>query len=318
MMLSVGLAYAIDAGTILKHMLESEGKVAFTAHQVTTLAKDPPLTSEQVIYRAGFKGMRTEYIAPPSLKGEVMADDGKKLAHLIPKDKVLKMRPSRLAALRMRSHLAEEAFERGHLKVELVGRDRVAGREAYVIQVSPRHRSKEQTRKFWVDTDKWVKLKTEDISGDGTVLSMSYYTRIEFVDSIPEDKFRIDPAPGVRVEHERPSGPPLMPIEKLKREAGFRILEPSYLPAGFKLVGGNLMPFRSTKLVVLRYTDGVTSFSLFQAPEHVLDRKFLERLHQGPVRPGKGVYSWRENGLNLTIVGHLHPDQIRKIAASVK
>lgn len=306
----------IDGATVLEKMLEAEGNVVFTAHQVTTLAKGPPLTSEQIVYRAGFKGMRTEYIAPPLLRGEIMADDGHVLAHFMPRAKVVKLRPSRLAALRQRTAQAAEAFKRGYLKVELVGRDRIAGRTAYVIEVKPARGGGGPARKFWVDADKWAKLKTEDIAPGGTVLSTSYYTRISFVNAIPDEKFRFQPPSGVRTEHMH-RRQKLIPIQKARELVRFQILEPDYVPPGFRLAGAAVIPFRGSHLVGLRYTDGVSSFSLFETPERILSRKFLERLHKGPVRPGKGVYSWRRGRLNLTIVGHIPSDQIRKIASSV-
>ncbi len=168
-----------------------------------------------------------------------------------------------------------------------------------------------------MDADKWIKLKTEDIAPDGTVVSTSYYTRINFVRSVAKEKFHLEPPPGVRVEqtHCRPQ---LMPIEKARDKVSFRILEPGYVPPGFKLAGAAVMPFRGSHLVALRYTDGVSSFSVFETPERILSRRFLERLHEGPVRPGKGVYSWRRDRLNLTIVGSIPSDRIRRIAYSVK
>jgi len=309
-------AEPIDGPTVLKRMLEAEGSVAFTAHQVTTLVWRPSLTSEQIVYRAGFRGMRIEYIKPPALGGEVMADDGRVLEHLIPKANVLKIGPSRLAALKMRTEQAAQGFRRGNLRVELIGKDRVADRTAYLIEVKPKLR-RGPTRKFWVDAEKWVKLKTEDIAPDGTAASMSYYTRIDFLNTIPDEKFHIEPPPGVQVKRQAiPAA--TMPLEKARELAGFRVLEPTYLPPGFKLAGAAVQPFRRGQLVIIRYTDGVSSFSLFETPGHVLKPKFLARLHEGPVRPGKGIYSWKEGDLNLTIVGQLPMNQIRKIAASVK
>lgn len=305
-----------DARTILKRMLEAEGRVIFTAHQVTTLSKEPAVTSEQTVYRNGFKGLRMEYTYPPSLNGEVMADDGRVLAHLVPKEKVLRMRPSRLANLRMRAEQLVQGFGRGLLKVELVGKDKIAGRTAYVVEVGPKLRRQGQTRKFWIDTEKWIKLKTEDISPDGAVASTSYYTKISFVDSIPADKFRLESPPGVRVEHEKlPDS--MITIDKARQKAGFRILEPSRLPPGFKAMGATVIPFRGGKLVALRYTDGVTSFSIFQAPGNALDPRFVRRLHEGPIRRA-GMYSWRVGNMNLTAVGQLPQDQMRMIASSVK
>jgi len=315
---AVGVACAdVDAVTVVRNMLDAEGKIAFTAHQVTTIVRRPSVTSEQLVFRDGYRGMRTEYVAPPKLKGEVMADDGQVSAHLIPYNKVLRLHPSRLMVLRQRTEQAAQALSKGLLRVELVGKDKIADRTAYVVVVKPRRGDQGPVRKFWVDAEKWVKLKTEDIAPDGTVISNSYYTRIQFVKDIPDSKFRIGPPPGYRVE--RVQGPlGLLPLEKARKMVKFTIVQPEYLPPGFKLAGAAVEPFRGSHILGLRYTNNVTSFSLFQTPEKSLNPRFMERLHEGPVRPGKGIYSWRRGTLNLTLIGNLPSDQIKRIADSVK
>lgn len=315
--LALADAQELDGRAVLKNMLEAEAGTAFIAHEVTTLARGPAVTSEQIVYRAGFKGMRMEYLEPPTLKGEIRADDGRVLAHLIPKEKVLRIRPSRIAALKAWTGHIAHAFERGNLIVNLIGRDKIAGRSAYVLEVKPKLRHKGPTRKLWIDAEKWIKLKTEDIAPGGAVVSMSYYTKIDFVNTIPDEKFRIEPGPGVRVERE-PMPLSWIPIEKARQQAGFRILEPEYLPPGFKLAGATVVPFRGGKLVGLRYTDGVSTLSLFQTPGRILSPRFLERLHEGPVQPREGIYSWRQGQINLTIVGRIPTDEIRRVAGSVK
>ncbi|MBP6964386.1 MAG: hypothetical protein KBC96_08275 [Armatimonadetes bacterium] len=311
------LCAAPDAVSILRNMLDSEGRVAFTAHQVTTISKGPSVTSEQIVYRDGFNGMRTEYIAPPALKGEVMADDGRMMAHLVPQQKVLRIRPSRLAVLRQRTEQAAQALSRGQLRAELVGNDRIADQATYVIVVRPRGGDQGPTRKFWVDTNKWVKLKTEDVGPNGAVVSTSYYTRVQFLDSIPESKFRIEAPPGYRVRHDRGVGG-LVPVDKARSMIRFRMVEPGYVPAGYKLVGAAVEPFRGSHILGLRYTNNVNSFTLFQTPERTLDRRFIERLHDGPVRPKQGVFSWRQGPLSLTLVGNLPAGEPDKIRNSVK
>ncbi|MCL6519649.1 MAG: MucB/RseB C-terminal domain-containing protein [Armatimonadetes bacterium] len=309
-------AEAIDGATILKKMLISEGNVSFTAHQVTTLAKGPFLTSEQEVYRDGFKGMRTEYTYPNQLAGEIMIDDGKVLIRFIPRNKTAKTQPSRLNFLKLRTIEANRALERGQIQVELVRRDKIAGRNAYVLEVKPRAKRAGPTRKFWVDTEKWVKLKTEDIAPDGTVVSTSYYTRIDFT-SVPPEKFRFKPPPGVRVER-GPERMQIMSIEKAQRIVDFQIREPKYLPKGFKLLGATVVPFRHGKVVGLRYSDGVSSFSLFQAPRRMLDPRFPKQLQKDPLRAGRGVYAWKLGELNFTLIGSIPADEIRRIADSIK
>ena len=309
-------AHAIDGRTVLVNMLKAESRAAYIAHEVTTLAREPAVTSEQTVYRAGFKGMRIEYSDPPMLKGEIRADDGKVLAHLIPNERVVTMKPSRIAGMKEWAEHSLEALQEGELQVQLVGNDKIAGRNAYVLELNPRHHHHGK-RKFWVDTEKWVKLRTEDITPDGTVASMSYYTKIEFVKTIPNDKFRIEPPEGYRIRREE--GPPeIMPLKKARQLAGFRILEPAYLPTGFKAAGAAVIPFRGGKIVSIRYTDGVNTLSLFQTQGDKLDPRFLKRLHEGPVQPGRGVYSWRKGDLNLTIISRISMDEIRQVAGSVK
>lgn len=303
--------------TIVRNMLEAEGRAAFSAYQVTTISRGPSVTSEQTVYRHGFRGMRMEYVVPAPLKGEVMADDGRVSAHLIPRRKVLRLNPSRLAVLKERTEQAQQALARGHLQVELVGRDQIADQAAYVVVVKPRRGVQGQVRKFWIDTDKWVKLKTEDIGPNGAVVSTSYYTRIQYLNDVPDSKFTIDPPEGFRVERNLgPAG--LLPLEKARKMVRFRVIEPDYVPPGFKLVGAAVEQFRGSHILGLRYTNNVTSFSLFQTPEKELSPKFLERLHEGPVRPDRGIYSWKEGSLTLTIIGNLPSDQIKKIRESVK
>ncbi len=303
--------------TILRNMLEAEGRASFTAYQVTTLSKGPSVTSEQLVFRQGYRGMRLEYASPPSLKGEILVDDGRESMHLIPREKVLRIRPSRLSVLRERTEQAAQALRAGQLRVDLVGRDKIAGHTAYVLVVKPRRGDQGPTRKFWVDADHWVKMKTEDVAPNGTVTSTSYYARITFLEDVPDAKFHIDPPPGYRVE--RKAGPPgLLPIDKARKMVRFQLATPRYLPAGFRLAGAAVEPFRGSHIVGLRYTNNVSSFSLFQTPEKALNPRFMERLHEGPVRPGRGVYSWKKGSLNLTLVGNLTSDQIKRISGSIK
>ena len=318
-LISMGKASAqqVNGPTILKKMLEAETRVSFTARQVTTISKGPVRTSEQIIWRSGLSGMRLEFVRPAGLRGEIMADDGKTLSHYLPKENTVKTRPSRLASMKARIAQIARAFKKREIDVQMLGRDKVAGRSAYIVQISPKLRRQGDIRKIWIDSEKWVKLRTDDIAPNGKLISSSYYTSIDFVDSIPNEKFRIDKPAGARVERD-PIRPGLMSIDKLQRLVGFQIMKPSYLPDGFKLVGGTVRPFRGGKLVVLRYSDGVNSFSLFQTPARMLNPKFMERLHRDPSRAGVDTYTWQSRGSNLTIVGSITQEQVHRVADSVR
>lgn len=305
-----------DGKQVLRGMMEAEKTVSFVAHQVTIVYMESNLTSEQDVYRSGVKGMRLEYTSPGSLAGELMVDDGQKLTHYIPSRNVAKIRPSMLAMIQTLTVQTAEALHRGSMVVELQGRDRVAGRDAMVVILKPTDTGNGPIRKFWVDAGKHVRLKAEDTAPNGTVTSVSYYTRIDFRNSIPDDKFHFEPPAGTRIHHDRMAE--MMPLQKARDAAGFKVLVPSYLPQGFKEVGAAVRPFRGAKMVTIRYSDGVSSFSLFQSPGNTLAPKFRRRLESGPLRPGAGICSWRIGDLNLTIVGQIPQAQLERIAASVR
>jgi anti-sigma factor RsiW len=67
----------------------------------------------------------------------------------------------------------------------------------------------------------------------------------------------------------------------------------------------------------VRYTDGMTSFSIIQVPDSALKPGFQRRLGMGPERTGPG-YSWKNKGISLTIIGRISRDQLVRIARSVK
>lgn len=303
---------APDGPTVMKRMLAAEGSTSYVARQATSISRRHKFTSEQIIYKAGNRGMRIEFTSPPMLARELMIDDGKNMYHYMPQKKTMQVFPSRLREMQSRGRSSSRDFMHGILSAKVVGRDTVAGRNAYIVEICPARRPSGAKRKFWIDAEKWVKLRTEEIAPDGSVTAKSYFTKITFVASIPRSKFAFTPPAGTKIEridtHRR------MSLKAAGNAAGFTVLKPSYVPPGFKLLGANVMPFRGGKVVVQRYCDGINSFSLFEST--------VGGKHQGfagkPVGSAEEIYSWKIGDINLTIVGRISRGTIRRIADSVK
>jgi negative regulator of sigma E activity len=304
---AAGTAFAqqMDGLTVLRNMLHAESNASYTAHQVTVLSR---AASEQDVVRNGYKGMRVEYTAPPSLRGEIMVDDGTSIRHLVPGQRLLVQRASRLAGLRALTAQLGRTLRQGNLQVDLLGRDTVAGRPTYIIEVRPGLRRPAPIRRFWVDSDKWVKLKTVEIARNGTETSTSYYTKIDFPRRLPHGAFMLDvPSDFRAVDRPRLGG--LLKLVEIRGQVDFQVRKPSYLPAGFKLLGGRVIPFRRGEMVALRYTDGVASFSLFQARASSI---------RGIPRPNTSLYTWRQGEMVFTLVGSIPPEAVRRVADSVR
>ncbi|MHB1001577.1 MAG: sigma-E factor regulatory protein RseB domain-containing protein [Armatimonadota bacterium] len=307
-------AEQIDGNTILKNMIKAERSTTYTAHEVTVVGEDNT-RSKQIVYRDGMNGRRTEYLSPPKLKGSIIADNGKEWSLYNPKTKTIKTGPSMLSNMSRHTGTPSSRSKKWRIDVTLIGKERVARRQAYIIEIKPKS-MQSRSRRLWIDTEKWIKLKTEERGPDGKLLSQSYYTRIDYVDRIPAGKFKIEPGPGVQVE--KMSGPKLIPLDKARQMVKFRILEPTYLPSGYSIAGAMIMPFRGNRVVGIRYMDGVNSFTIFQSQGNTIESRFTKRLHDGPVRSGSGTYSWSQGNINLTLIGRIPADQIKQIAESTK
>lgn len=307
-------AEKIDGRTVLQNMMESEKSAIYIANEVTYINESKELTSEQTIYHSGITGNRIEYTSPAKLKGMVMADNGTQSVFYNPKIKKMTIGPSWLSM--MKGHKwSQPPMLPGEPTPEIKGIETIAGRRAYVVEIKPPF-GQQRYRKLWIDKEKWVHLKTEELTNNGEVKSRSFFKKIKFVKSIPASRFTVKLGHDIKVE--QMPGPVFLTIDQARNAVKFRIIQPSYLPKGFKPVGAAVFPFRGGKIAGIRYTDGVNAFTIFQSQQTALEPGFLKRLHYGPIRSGGGIYSWRNGNLNLTIVGRISSDEIHKISDSMR
>lgn len=318
-MLFSGKAQAVtpSAQAVLANMLSRESGVAYTAREITTIWKRTPIVSEQIVSKAGLKGKRVEYITPSRLRGEVIIDNGSRLYDYSAQHRLLRIRASKLATHRAHNIKTLGQLKHGKLRIRLIGREKVAGRSAYVIEVRAKSNRPSHARRIWIDMQKWVKLRTEDVNSNGKVASTSRYTSIRFVNSLPASTFKASFTKGVRIIRE-PAPQRLSTIAEAQKSVPFRIMHPAYLPSGYVLEGVLVRNYRQGKIVSIRYSDGVNSFSLFESPGRMLSKNFVKRLLKGPVRPASDTYSWRRRDVSLTLVGNLGDSLFRKIALSVR
>lgn len=311
--ISGAAADQIDGRTVLHNMMEAEKTAVYIANEVTYINEFSELRSEQTIYHAGMKGNRIEYTSPAKLRGMVIADNGSQSIFYNPKMKKMTIGPSWLGMMG-RHRGMPPPMPRGGPNAEIKGIESVAGRQAYVVEIKPPFGPK-RFRRIWIDKERWIHLKTEELTEDGQVKSRSFYKTVKFVRDIPASRFTVKPGSDVQVE--QMPGPVFLTVEQAKNAVRFRILQPSYLPKGFKTEGAAVIPFRGGKIIGLRYSDGVNAFTIFQSPQEVLEPGFLRRLHEGPIRSGGEMYSWRNGNLNLTIVGKIPPSEIKRISDSM-
>lgn len=279
--------------------------------QVTRLLTGRVQQSRQLVKHAGPGRERIEYLGPPAMRGQVLLLAGGRLYRSNPGTGRVLQSPAPPDRLQGNLIRLLEDVRQGRIDVALVGRQRVANREAGIIEVRPAARDEAPFKRLWIDEATGVRLRTEDVGASGDVVSTTYFTRIDLEPRLDPAEFApaslrgsvSSPAAGA---FEVPS------VADAEREVGYRLREPD-LPTGYRpdsvWVTGRQ---RGRQVVAVRYTDGVNAFTLFQRP--------APRTADGPgLLFGRGKLSqWVSRNRAYAIAGALRPDVLEQIRASLR
>jgi len=123
------------------------------------------------------------------------------------------------------------------------------------------------------------------------------------------------------VPHEAilPSTEPLPTVEAAQRLVAYTIRQPQ-LPPAFELSGAWVVArpaARST--TILRYTNGISTVTLFQYPLAVPAWRQVEPPSAQPApRLRGGGMMWQSGGRTYYLVGYLSPDVVDRLVASLR
>lgn len=235
-------------------------------------------------------------LSPLSKQGHTIVDDGRQWTSYDPDRELVVIQDSPVA--RVSKADIEKRFEilKRNYSLTKEGVDRVAGRLAVRVALQPKADELVFSRRYWIDVDKFVLLRVEwtDPSGKSQVVSDTL--TISFPDSISEETFK--PKFLGRPETVRVQAPTRVDsIAVLSREVGFKVVTPERMPAGLTFTGADVIKGRRVTMAALRYTDGATNITIYQADA---DREAPWRVPPG----GKGI---KVGGVYLAVDGDI-PD----------
>jgi outer membrane lipoprotein-sorting protein len=214
--------------------------------------------------------------------------------------------------------------------VELVGEETVAGRAAYKLTLSPKEDSAEGlfpgngTATLWVDKEQWFVLKATyegGTFGQGTMEVQSF----ELNPGLADNLFTFEAPEGVRVIDIKAQQPEPMTLVEAMAYPGFHVLIPEYEPEGATLVS----ILKSGESIILRYNHSAQlSFAIVQGPE-LASQPPLGESQNVTIRgqsatvitdeaSGSTFLYWTENGVTVTVAGHIGLDEAQKVAESLK
>lgn len=319
------LLAALAVGSTAPHAADGRGEVRALLDRMVQASRSmnyvgtfvyrngSTLQSMRIIHRADERGGRERLVALSGAAREVIRD-GQRVTCILPDDRavvVTRRRPGRLSPSTVfGSEVAIDPNVMDLYSLSSDGTERVADREALVMDVRPRDRYRYGFR-LAVDRESGLLLKSELRDGGGMVLEQIVYTHLELPRTIPDEALE----PGIS-------------------DAGFTRYEIAdtgsagddsatwaeawtigWLPAGFRMTDKSFDPIRTGHNPVDHrvYSDGLASLSIFIERGVGAGDRLEGRSSVGAFNAFGRVV----DGYQISVVGEVPGVTVEKIAASV-
>jgi outer membrane lipoprotein-sorting protein len=214
--------------------------------------------------------------------------------------------------------------------VELLGDETVAGRQAYKLLLTPKEDAAQQvlpgdgTVTIWVDQEQWFILKATyegGALGQGGMEVLSF----ELNPGLDDALFTYQIPEGAQVVEVQNQEPVPLTLDEARQQAGFPLLVPDDVPEGATLIE----VFRAQDSIILRYNHSTqVSFAIVQgtglaSPPPLGESQGITVRGQAATAitdeaGGNSFLYWTENGVTVTIAGHLSLDEAIKVAESLQ
>ena len=276
------------------------------------------IQSMKIIHRADPDGSRERLVALSGAAREVIRD-GRRVTCILADDRtvvVARRRPGHpYPSTVFEPEIAIGSGFAEFYSLSKAGVERVADREATVIDVRPKDRYRYGLR-LAVDRETGLLLKSELIGEGASALEQIVYTHLDLPESIPDEALEpgISAAGFTRYETEDVAdgggGGSAARTREWTREWAI-----GWLPAGFRMAGESHDHIRPGRDAVNHrvYSDGLASLSIFIERSGGEDDRF-----EGPSSVGAAnAFSRIVDEFRISVVGEVPGITIEKVAASI-
>lgn len=320
-----------EARNLLQRMLKADTMLSVAGREATFSMTGGRRQSEQIVKRDPKRGLRLEFVQPA---GDLLVDNFRHSWFLSQGGRRLIERESRLAELRRGIRDVTRQIKDGAMSARVVGEDVVAGRPCAIVLVSPPTDGAPPgpARRFWIDRETGLRLKTEEIGPMGRVLSSTYFLQVDVHPRFDDADFAPPLLPS-GFQQERPERQTFPTVEAAQKMVRFALRRPGYLPPGFALRHVGVVRIKGNRVVVQRYANGMSGVTLFQTNGANLplpgDHADAGGRRGGPFsggppagREGFGrgprIRTWRDSDISFVLIGNLPDDQMKRITDSVR
>lgn len=314
-----------DPNALVREALDSPRHVSYVG-QLQTIrwgTRVANATIQRVEHLAPSSTRRT-FLAPEALYGEYDITLGTTTTKIDPKQKraLISENPSSDNASTMNNNILLLA---ANYRAVVGPVEIVAARPATTITLVNKF-SGERMMRLWIDNETKVVLAKEAYHQDGSLAWRSRFDEIRFTNQIPSGIFAPTIPPGFQEVEGRRFAAITDDLQRTIDDAGFKPINPKYLPDGFRVIGAENSIVNGKRNLHLLYSDGIRSLSLFENNADAepdfggikpsithFEGHEAQFVKDGPTT----LIAWREHGLAFTLVGDLDLKKLTAIAMSV-
>ncbi len=283
---------APNAADLLRSMVGAQKNLNYSGTMQITRPAAPPMIIK--VWRSGDK-KRLEWMAPPVMRGDVLADDGQS---------VWQYHRAENSAVQTRGTAEIDWNRLGRsMAASLSGGGNIAGRAAWIVELTPRGKA-QPAWKVWIDQKNFARLRVEHTGLAGQTMTLQ---KVVFA-PIADNQFQWSPPAGANIT--RTNGTLFNERGAAQRAANWLQI-PGFVPRGYNFESAVVDPNGAGGKgeAWLRYANGINRFSIFQ--QRTGDSVAV------PARRAGGGWFVQQNGSRYLVLG-LSDAQTQKIAVSLK
>jgi len=295
-----------EAREIIDRMSEARKSLSFEGILVYQRGKN--LYSMRIIHKAD-KGRERERLISLSGPARELVRDERQTTCVFPDNRAVMVVKNRFSEI-FPAPLPKPIEQIENLySFSVLGKDRVAGREAWVVRIQPKDPDRYE-HKLWIDAASYLLLKSHILDSQGETLEEVLFTRIKLRDFIPDSLLTPKLAgEGYTWYRNEPGG------NKADDGSGAKWTV-NWLPEGFAMRGYEEQAITPSRPAVdhLFFSDGLATFSVFVEKSAAPAADGVEsQTSLGAVN----TYTWMTDGYQVTVVGELPAVTVRRVAGSI-
>ena len=312
-----------DINHILMKMQQSNSLMKYQGIMTTILINTP--FSEVCRYKIENYGniLRKEELLTNGIDKEIDYDDGKNLWRFFPnKNSLIKETTKINNPLNNKPKELLDLVKKNY-EIKKLGEYEANNRTCYKIIF--KHKTNDRPQQiYWIDSQTGIPFKIEKYNSDNELVSISSFSDIDF--QVTANKENLDFLVPPQTELTEVKEKFNLTVADAKKQLGNEISVPIYIPIGFSLNNIILRSLGSGKTIQLFYTDGLSSFSIFQKPHQQINATVktpygnMMVKEKTTVLSSSGtmnIISMHSNQMTTTVMGEISKDAILKVADSL-